>query len=295
MREHYRWQLSRNSLDLGRRTAIMGILNVTPDSFSDGGLFYERDKAIARGKDLEQESADIVDIGGESTRPGSEPISEEEEIRRVIPVVEALAPALRIPVSVDTYRANVARRALDAGAQIVNDISGLRFDPDLPKLLHDSRAGVVLMHSRGTREEIHRQPVTTDPVQTILDGLRESVATARESAICESAIVVDPGIGFSKDADSSLKALKSLSFFSSLGLPILVGTSRKSFIRAVIQNKAEDAGLMGTAATVAAAVAGGAHIVRVHDVARMRIVTDVIDRISAGRGPTDPVGGPDAK
>jgi dihydropteroate synthase len=234
---------------------------------------------LSRGKELEQQGADIVDVGGESSRPGSEAVAGEEEMRRVVPVIEALAGVLSIPVSVDTYRAAVARRSIEAGAQIVNDISGFRFDPALPPLLRAAGAGVVLMHSRGPRAGIHWQPQTADPVQTVLDGLRESIGTAESHGIEANAIVVDPGIGFSKDADASFKVLKNLSVFSSLRYPILVGTSRKSFIRAIIQDNAEEARLMGTAATVAAAIGAGAHLVRVHDVAEMRKVADVMDRI----------------
>jgi dihydropteroate synthase len=278
MRQHYTWTLPRTNIQLGDRTAIMGILNVTPDSFSDGGLFFELDAAIARGKELEQQGADIVDIGGESTRPGSDRISEEEETRRVVPVIEALARGLKIPISVDTYRAGVARRAVEAGAQIINDISGLRFDNELPRLIAMTGAGVVLMHSRGERSEIHRQPSVVDPVQVVFDGLQESVETARIAGIPDRAIVIDPGIGFSKDAQASLAVLKNLGVFSRMPYPLLVGTSRKSFIRAIIQDSS-DSRLLGTAATVAGATTGGAHIVRVHDVREMRVVTDVVDRI----------------
>jgi dihydropteroate synthase len=257
----------------------MGILNVTPDSFSDPGAYFDFDKAVARGKELEQQGADLVDIGGESTRPGGEPVPEEEEVRRTIPVIEALSATLRVPISIDTYRSGVAGRAIDAGAQVVNDISGFRFDPLLPKLAKAARAGLVLMHSRGLRLEIHGQAQTSDPVQTVVDGLKEAVETARNAGISESAIVVDPGIGFSKDAAASLKVLKSLNVFSTLRFPLLVGTSRKSFMREVVGDD-PGARLMGTAASVAAAIVGGAHIVRVHDVREMRVVADVVDRIS---------------
>jgi dihydropteroate synthase len=256
----------------------MGILNVTPDSFSDGGQFFKPDAAISHGKEVEQQGADILDVGGESTRPGSDRISEEEETRRVIPVIEALAGVLKIPISIDTYRAAVARRAVEAGAQIVNDISGLRFDDELPRLIATMAAGVVLMHSRGERDEIHRQSSAADPVQVVFDGLQKSVEAARSAGIAYSAIVIDPGIGFSKDAAASLAVLKNLAVFSKMPYPLLVGTSRKSFIRAITQDSS-DSRLLGTAATVAAAIAGGAHIVRVHDVREMRVVSDIVDRI----------------
>jgi dihydropteroate synthase len=280
MRQPFLWSLPRASIELGPRTAIMGILNVTPDSFSDAGLYFDRDKAVARGKTLEQEGADILDIGGESTRPGGRAISETEEIQRVLPVIESLASTIHIPISVDTYRSAVARRAIEAGAQIVNDVSGFRFDPELPQLVRASRAGVVLMHSRGARDDLHRQPASTDPVQTVMEGLDASVQVARYAGVNDGAIVVDPGIGFSKDAAASLAVLKNLNVFSTLRYPLLVGTSRKSFIRTVIPDGSE-ARLMGTAATVAAAVFAGAHIVRVHDVRPIRAVTDMLDRIAS--------------
>jgi len=278
MRDRYIWHLPRTPLELGQRTLIMGILNVTPDSFSDGGQFFDAESAVKRGLEIEAEGANILDIGGESTRPGSEAISEEEELRRIMPVIEALVPRMEIPISVDTYRAGVAKRALEAGAQVVNDISGLRFDPSLAEVVQTSGAGLILMHSRGVRQEIHQQTPTADPVQTVLEGLEESLQTARRAAILHAAVVVDPGIGFSKDASASCRILRNLHVFSKLRYPLLVGTSRKSFIRAIIHDSPESR-LLGTAATVAAAVSAGAHVVRVHDVAQMRIVTDVMDRI----------------
>ena len=255
----------------------MGILNVTPDSFSDDGAYFDPEKAIAHGKQLEQDGADIIDIGGESTRPGSEAVSEEEELRRVMPVVAALAPVLRIPISIDTYRSGVARRALEAGAQIVNDISGFRFDESLPSVIRDARAAIVLMHSRGDRQNLHKQTKMTDPLKEIVDTLNESVGMARTAGIPDASIVIDPGVGFGKTASESLLVLKSLSEFSKLPYPLLVGTSRKSFIRFVSEEP--ESHLWGTAASVAIAIMNGAHIVRVHDVRAMRIVSDVADAI----------------
>jgi len=278
MRQPHTWNLPRISIDLGARTAIMGILNVTPNSFSDGGLYFQHEQAVARGNEIEQQGADILDIGGESTRPGGEPVSEEEEIRRVIPVIDTLAPILKIPISVDTYRAGVAKRAIEAGAQIVNDISGLRFDPLLAELIGSTRAAVVVMHSRGSRSEIHAQPPTPDSVQMVIEGLEQSLDVALRAGIAQGAIMIDPGIGFSKDAATSFKVLKNLSVFSKLRYPLLVGTSRKSFIRA-ITNDSPESRLMGTAASVAVAIVGGAHVVRVHDVPELRIVADLTDRI----------------
>jgi dihydropteroate synthase len=257
----------------------MGILNVTPDSFSDGGMYFDRETAIARGKELEQEGADIIDIGGESTRPGSETVSEEEELQRVLPVIEALIRTVRVPISADTYRANVARRAVEAGAQIVNDISGFRFDDNMPRVVKESRAGVVLMHSRGSRETLHKQGRIGDPIREVTDGLSASVEKARAAGISSDAIVIDPGIGFGKAADESLKVLKSLNGFSKLGCPILVGTSRKSFIRLITSESSVEARNWGTAATIVASILNGTHIVRVHDVRQARVVADVTDRI----------------
>jgi dihydropteroate synthase len=274
----FTWQLSRSALVLGQRTAVMGILNVTPDSFSDGGQYFDYEKAVARGKEIEQEGADILDVGGESTRPGNESVAEDEETQRVIPVIEALAPLLRIPISIDTYRARVAQRGIEAGAQIVNDISGFRFDRQLPGTVRDTGVGVVLMHSRGGRHDLHDQPRMQHPVEEVLDGLRNSIGVARSAAVADASIVLDPGIGFGKDAAENLKILKRLNEFSTLGYPLLIGTSRKSVIRSIIQDRLE-ARIWGTAATVVAAIMNGAQIVRVHDVRAARILADVTDGI----------------
>jgi len=278
MRNRYVWKICRTSIALGERTLIMGILNVTPDSFSDGGSYFTSEKAIARAKELEQQGADILDIGGESTRPGSAPVSEEEELRRVMPVLEDIGRELRIPISIDTYRAGVAKRAIEAGSQIVNDISGLRLDAALAGIVREARGGIVLMHSRGERETLHKQGKMADPVNEVFNGLAGSIAKARQAGIEDSSIVVDPGIGFGKDASASLKVLKSLTEFSKLQFPLLVGTSRKSFIRFITQD-VRDSRIWGTAATVAISILNGAHIVRVHDVPEMRIVADVADTL----------------
>jgi len=265
-------------LPLGGRTAVMGILNVTPDSFSDGGAHFNCEKALAHGKQLEQDGADIIDVGGESTRPGSEVVSEQEEVRRVLPVVEGLARAVQVPISIDTYRAGVARRAIDAGAQIVNDISGLRFDDNMPGIVKASRSGVILMHSRGSRETLHKQPRMQDPIREVEEGLKASLTKAQTAGISNQAIVIDPGIGFGKVGVESLQILRNLNLFSKLAYPILIGTSRKSFIRAISAGQAEEPD-WGTAATTVAAVLNGAHIVRVHDVRAARSIADVTDRI----------------
>src|SRR5215471_15517908 len=278
MRTPFKWNLCRTSVYLGERTAIMGILNVTPDSFSDGGQYFEREKAIARGKEIEQQGADIIDIGGESSRPGSRPVPEDEEIRRALPVVEALAAVLRIPISIDTYRAAVAKRAIQAGAQIVNDISAFRFDDGMPQLVAEKRAGVVLMHSRGSREKLHTQSRMKDPVREVAEGLIACGESARAAGIPFEAIVIDPGIGFGKAAVESVTVLKSLNVFSKIGYPILIGTSRKSFIRNFASDNPE-ARNWGTAATIVTSIINGAHIVRVHDIRQARALADIADRL----------------
>ena len=272
MREQFTWNLPRKAIPLGERTAVMGILNVTPDSFSDGGMYFDRQAAIARAKQIEEEGADIIDVGGESTRPGSEEISEEEELRRVLPVIEALASVVKIPISIDTYRSSVARRAIEAGAQIVNDTG-------IARVVNDGRAGVVLMHSRGRRDSLHTQSRMADPIHEVAEGLSASVDAARRAGISSNAIVIDPGIGFGKAADESLRVLKSLNQFSKLGYPLLVGTSRKSFIRRLTAEASAEAINWGTAATIVAAIMGGAHIVRVHDVRQSRALANMTDRI----------------
>lgn len=278
MREKCIWKFGEASIPLGERTAVMGILNVTPDSFSDGGQYFDRDKAIARGNEIEQEGADIIDVGGESSRPGSEVVLEDEEVRRVLPVIEALARSVKIPISVDTYRASVARQALDAGAQIVNDISGFRFDDAMPRVVKEMHAAIILMHSRGERDTLHKQTRMEDPIREVMEGLAASVKKARAVGIPADAIVIDPGIGFGKAADESLKVLKNLPGFSKLGHPLLIGTSRKSFIRSITSDSL-GAHHWGTAATIVAAIMNGAHIVRVHDVGQSRVLADVTDRI----------------
>jgi dihydropteroate synthase len=279
MRSLFNWKLSGSTLELGKRTAIMGILNVTPDSFSDAGQYLALERAVARGLEMEQEDADIIDIGGESSRPGSEAVPEEEETRRAVPVIERLAKAVKIPISIDTYRAVVARRALEAGAQVVNDISAFRFDDRMPEVVRDCRAGVVLMHSRGTRETLHKQLRMADPIGEVSGSLAQSAEQAVSAGIPAEAIAIDPGIGFGKAAEESVAILKSLNVFSKIRYPVLVGTSRKSFIRLMTSNNIEEARIWGTAATVVAAIMNGAHIVRVHDVRQTRVLADVSDRL----------------
>jgi dihydropteroate synthase len=257
----------------------MGILNVTPDSFSDGGLYLDQAKAIDRGKEMEAEGADIIDIGGESSRPGSEAVPEDEELRRVLRVIEGVARSVKVPVSIDTYRATVARRAIEAGAQIVNDISSFRFDDQMGAIVSRTGAGVVLMHSRGDRDTLHKQPPMRDALSEVARDLSSAAERAVAAGIPAQSIVLDPGIGFGKAAAESVTILKTLNIFSKIGYPLLVGTSRKSFIRLLTSDQTQDGRIWGTAATVVTAILNGAHIVRVHDVRHTRILTDVTDRL----------------
>jgi dihydropteroate synthase len=262
----------------------MGILNVTPDSFSDGGRFLDVNAALARAEEIQEQGADVLDIGGESSRPGSVEVPEEEELRRVLPVIEKLSEKLSIPISIDTYRARVAQVAIDAGAQIVNDISAFRFDPEMARVIRKNQAGVILMHSRGSRGELHRQPPMRDPTGEVQRALQASTRLASDAGIERSSIVVDPGIGFGKSAEESLIVLRNLQALSQLEYPLLIGTSRKSFLRRIVSNgpmvEAKDR-LWGTAATIARAVFDGAHIVRVHDIAEMRMFVDTLDAMEA--------------
>jgi len=282
----YRLAWDRHVLDLGRRTCIMGVVNVTPDSFSDGGRFYDAAAAVAQGERLAAEGADIIDIGGESTRPFSEPVAIEEETRRVVPAIAALAARVRIPISVDTTKAAVARRALEAGAAMINDISALRFDPDLAGVAAEFGVPVILMHMRGEPRSMQVAPHYDEPVTDIRGFLREAAALAEGRGIPRERLIVDPGIGFGKTPEHNLQLIKRLQEFADLDLPILVGPSRKSFIRRLVKpDGAKDipASLpvveTGTQAAVTAAVLNGAHIVRVHDVANTAATVKVVDAI----------------
>jgi dihydropteroate synthase len=279
MRQDYNWVLPRKTLTLGKRTAIMGILNVTPDSFSDGGLYSDPDKAVARAIEMEQDGADIIDVGGESSRPGSQAVPENEELGRVLPAIERMARAVKIPLSIDTYRATVAERAIEAGAQIVNDISSFRFDARMQAVVNRGRAGIVLMHSRGDRDTLHKQEPMNDPIREVALDLSAAAEHALAAGIPREAIILDPGIGFGKTAAESVTILKSLEGFSKIGYPLLVGTSRKSFIRLLTSDQTQESRIWGTAATVIAAIMSGAHIVRVHDVRQTRVLADVADRL----------------
>ncbi|MEO5357072.1 MAG: dihydropteroate synthase [Nitrospirae bacterium YQR-1] len=271
--------LKNHILDLSQKTLIMGVLNVTPDSFSDGGVYFEINRAIEGALQMTQDGADIIDVGGESTRPGSEPVTVYDELKRVIPVIEALSEQLTVPVSVDTYKAEVAAEALNSGAAMVNDISGLRFDKDMAKTVAAGGGAICIMHIMGTPKDMQNNPVYDDLFAQISGFLKEGIDMAVAAGIREDSIVVDPGIGFGKTLNHNLQILKGLSRFKQLGKPVLIGTSRKSFIGRILGGRPAGGRLMGTAATVAVAVCNGASIVRVHDVKEMAEVVAVTDAI----------------
>lgn len=276
-------QWSDFSFDFSERSYIMGILNVTPDSFSDGGLYYNEKKAIEHGSRLVEEGADIIDIGGESTRPGSEPVSVEEEIRRTIPVIKALSREINIPISIDTYKAEVARRALDAGATMVNDISGLRFDPDMPKVVAEYDVPVIIMHIKGRPKDMQLNPSYEALIPEIMDYLRISIRLAIKFGVKEDRIIIDPGIGFGKTFEHNLEILNNLREFTLLERPIAIGVSRKAFIGKILGDLPPTERLEGTAAAMAIAIYNGANILRVHDVKEMVRIARVVDSITRER------------
>ncbi len=278
-RKRFRLKLPSRTLLLGERTLIMGALNVTPDSFSDGGLFLEPAEAAAHALEMEQAGADIVDIGGESTRPGSEFLSAEEEWRRLGPVLKGLKGKLRIPISVDTYKSTVAAAALEAGAEIINDVSGLRLDGQLASVAARHRVGLILMHMRGTPKTMQTQPFARNVLKDVRQGLKQSVARALAAGVKPSQIILDPGIGFGKSVEQNCELIRELKQIAALGFPVLIGTSRKSFIGKLLDGVPPDRRQWGTAATVAASVLCGAHIVRVHDVRELRDVVRLSDAI----------------
>ncbi|MEZ5353367.1 MAG: dihydropteroate synthase [Bryobacteraceae bacterium] len=269
------WKLAAREIQLGERTLLMGVLNVTPDSFSDGGQFLDPDIAYARALQMEEEGADLIDIGAESTRPGSKQISEEDELRRLVPVLKRLRGKLTIPVSVDTYKAAVAERAIELGAEIINDPSNLTFDPLLPKVAAQGNTGLVLNHMRGTPETWVRLAPLADPMALVLGDLQASVNKARRAGVAGARLMIDPGLGFGKRKEENSRLLAQLGKLTALDLPVLVGPSRKSFLA---QQTAEDTQL-ATAAAVTASILGGAHVVRVHDVAAMKPVALIADAI----------------
>jgi len=266
-------------LDLTRKTHIMGILNITPDSFSDGGRHFDRATAVEQGFRMVEDGADIIDIGGESTRPGSEPVSVDEELRRTIPVIEELAKRISVPLSIDTYKAEVAQKALEAGASIINDISGLRFDPEMPKVVAKFNVPVVMMHIKGKPKDMQQNPVYEALIPEIMDYFRISIRLAKKFGIREDLMVLDPGIGFGKSFDHNLELLNNLDQLTLLEKPLLIGPSRKAFIGKILGDAPATERLEGTAAAVVVSIMKGASIIRVHDVKEMAKVARVVDAI----------------
>jgi dihydropteroate synthase len=282
----YRLCWGNHVLDLGHRARIMGIVNVTPDSFSDGGKCFDADKAINQAEQLVEDGADIIDIGGESSRPYSEQVPIEEEARRVIPVIQVLAKRLPVPISIDTTKSEIARRAIDAGASIINDISAMRFDSEIAKVAAQNNTILILMHMKGTPKNMQLSPVYDDLMGEIRTFLNDVILSAQEHGVPKSNIIADPGIGFGKTVSHNLEIINNLDQLEALDVPILLGPSRKAFIRKIlIQNDGTELKPdhptieTGTLAAVAAAVMQGARIVRVHDVANTYSMLKVLDAI----------------
>jgi len=282
-RKRFKLRLRSGVLSLGERTLVMGVLNVTPDSFSDGGRFLDPRRAVERGLAMEREGADLLDIGAESTRPGAHGIPAAEELRRLLPVLEALGRRLKIPISIDTQKSAVAEMALGAGAQIINDVSGLRSDPRLAQVAAKSQAPLILMHMRGIPRSMQRGPFAREVLRDVMTGLRRSVAIATKAGVEKSQIVIDPGIGFGKSFSQNYELLARLPALAKLGFPMVVGASRKGFLGKTPARNGKPAPanerLWGTAAAVAATILHGAHIVRIHDVAEMVQIARVADQI----------------
>ena len=285
-RRKFRLRLPSRTLVLGENTLVMGVLNVTPDSFSDGGLYMDADAAVTRALAMESAGADIIDIGGESTRPGSRGVSAKEEMQRILPVMEKLRGKLRIPISVDTSKSEVAEAAAAAGAEIVNDVTALRNDPRIAEVARRRKLGLILMHMRGEPGTMQKKAFARDVVRDVAKGLRQAAAAARRAGVAKSQIILDPGIGFGKSYEQNCELLARLPELVRLGYPLLVGTSRKSFIGGALGTRESGAWsgsgrIWGTAATVAASILQGARIVRVHDVAEMAQVSRVSDAVAA--------------
>ena len=275
---HYTIRCRKRTFTLGRRTLLMAILNITPDSFSDGGLYFDKDKAITQGLRMVEEGADILDIGGESTKPGSKPLGLEEELHRVIPVIESLAKKLDVPISIDTYKSAVAQKAIEAGAEMVNDISGLHFDQNLAEVVAKEDTPLVLMHMRGTPETMQKDVHYDSLFSEILQYLKDSIQRAESAGSDPEQIIIDPGIGFGKTVEDNLLIIKNLSEFRVLGKPILLGTSRKSFIGKILNAEVGER-IEGSLASIAIGVLNGAHIIRCHDVPQAKKAIAVADAI----------------
>jgi dihydropteroate synthase len=270
------------NFDFSQRTYIMGILNVTPDSFSDSGFYFNKEHAVERAIQMQEEGADIIDIGGESTRPGSEPVDVSEEIRRVVPVIKALAKNLEVPVSIDTYKSEVADAAISEGASVVNDISGLRFDKKMPGLVAENKLPVVVMHIKGAPKNMQKNPSYRSLIPEIMDYLTGSITIARDAGVQDNKIVIDPGIGFGKTAEHNLQIIRDLKEFRGFEKPILLGPSRKAFIGRSLGDLPVTERLEGTASAIAIGIFNGANIVRVHDINTMKRVAKIADAIKRG-------------
>ena len=277
--DFFKLKCRRFSLELGPKTLIMGILNVTPDSFYDGGFHNKLDNAIAQAEKMAEEGADIIDVGGESTRPGSETITVEEELNRILPVVKNLVKTLNIPISVDTYKDEVARQALEEGADIINDISGFKFDDKIIKVISKyDDVPVVVMHTYDRPKTMQNNPIYLSLIEDIKDSLEKSIKLGVEGGIKRDRFIIDPGIGFGKTVNDNIIILKRLSEFKTLKRPILLGTSRKSFIQKILDLTVDES-LEGTLATVVVSILNGANIIRVHDVKEAKRVTQIADAI----------------
>src|SRR6266853_2516472 len=280
-RRNFRLELPSRTLMLGQRTLLMGVLNVTPDSFSDGGKFLDPRRAIEHGLEMERAGADLLDIGGESPRPGSTETPADTELARILPVLEGLRDTLKIPICVDTRKSQVAEAAVAAGAQIINDVSGLRTDPRIAEVVQRLGVPLILMHMRGEPATMQKKPFARDVMKDVAQGLRLAISKARHARVRKSQIIVDPGIGFGMSFEQNYELLRKLPEIAKLGYPLLVGTSRKGFLGAPLtrggKSAPPDERLWATAATVTASILGGAHIVRVHDVREMAQVARVAD------------------
>ena len=280
--ERATWRIGGGTLEIGPRPLIMGILNVTPDSFSDGGRFLEPDAAVKRAVEMAEQGADLIDVGGESTRPQAVPVHVDEELRRIVPVVEEVRRRLSLPLSVDTTKAEVARRALDGGADVVNDVSALRGDPRMAEVVAAARCGLVLMHCQGTPRTMQVDPRYENVLEEIKQFLLERMEFARSAGIAEDQILLDPGIGFGKNFTHNLTILRRLSELSELGRPVCVGLSRKSFIGQIVGRPADDR-LIGSVTAALFAMLQGARVLRVHDVAETRQALAVAEAL-VGQG-----------
>ena len=279
-RRAYLLRAREKRLELGRRTRVMGVVNVTPDSFFDGGRYLERSKAVERCLKLVDSGADILDLGGESSRPGAQAVSADEELERILPVLQEVRKQVSVLISVDTYKSVVAREALKEGADMVNDISAFAFDPELPQVVREWDAAVVLMHMRGTPQTMQEIPPSQDILVEVQTDLQTAVSKAVENGISKERMIIDPGIGFGKTVEDNCKILNRLSFLETFDLPIMVGTSRKSFLGKILDLPAQER-IWGSAASVAIAIMRGAHIVRLHDVAEMNQVAQISDAVLA--------------